>query len=144
MPFKKGDPKTSAAAIKGNKGVRRGPWNETWQQKNPERYDSIIQLRKKLGRATIAKCMKNDPQFHSKAGKLSRVYENIAAEDLKKRFDKIFLPYVVCDRICVSEKGIVFVEIKRTRTSKSHLTPKQREFKTICEHFGMPYEVVYV
>ena len=66
----------------------------------------------------------------SKMGKLSRIYENEVAKTLK--YDKVFLPNEICDRVCVKNGQIFFVEIKHPNEK---LRPKQEEFKNIVKEF---------
>ncbi len=73
----------------------------------------------------------------SEFGKKSRMYENKAIEHIMQDFDKMFLPYEVCDRIAVKNGEIYFIEVKK---KNQRLRPKQDEFKNIA---GSKYKVIF-
>ena len=73
----------------------------------------------------------------SKAGKNSRKYEKAVADRLQKKFDYIFEPSHIFDRIAIKDNQLSFVEIKKDKDEK--LKPKQKEFKEICIKLGYNY-----
>ena len=76
--------------------------------------------------------MKNNITWSKKhlsmMGKLSRKFENEMAEKIKGNYDYMFLPQSVCDRICIKNGKIFFIEIKK---GKDKLKEKQKEFKKL-------------
>jgi len=80
--------------------------------------------------------MKKTRNDFSEMGKKSRYYENLIEKKLVSRFDMMFKPYEVCDRICIKNGEIFFLEIKNKNNQR--LTDKQRLFKNIArERFIM-------
>ena len=77
----------------------------------------------------------------SAAGKLSRVLENKRAKQISKKFSLMFQPFEVCDRICIKDRKIVFVEIKKVGQRLSH---KQLIFRSLCDELGYQYIVEYI
>jgi hypothetical protein len=75
------------------------------------------------------------------AGKRSRLRENSVVKRIDGEYDRMFLPYVVCDRIAIKKGRLIFVEIKKSRREK--LKPGQQEFKDICEKMGIEYRIHY-
>ncbi len=53
----------------------------------------------------------------------------------------MFLPQSICDRICIKNEKIVFVEIKH---KGQKLRPKQQEFKELCNKLGYEYIIEYI
>ena len=66
----------------------------------------------------------------SEMGKKSRIYENLVEQKIKSKFDLMFKPDEVCDRIGIKDNKIFFIEIKNIKNKR--LTEKQREFKNIA------------
>ena len=123
MKFKKNDPFTKEMAKKGGK---------ISAEKHPEN------LNRKVG-GTFP------PEYHTKehcsnAGKHSRIRENAKAKELIPNYDNMFLPNEVCDRICIKDGKVIFLEIKKNGYG---LRTKQKEFKEICDTNGYKYQVEY-
>ena len=118
MVFKKGD---SEASTCGRKGGSKG------------------------GGGRYLKKVNQNREHQSRAGKMSRYWEQLAISRLVKDYDKIFKPFRVCDRICIKDGEIIFVEVKRKRNGKKEkLRPLQEEFKNLCEKLGYRYEIIYI
>ena len=81
--------------------------------------------------------MNNDSEIQRKRGRKSREFENIIAERLKLENDYVFLPYEVCDRICIKDGSLFFVEIKQPKRVSGRgyeyfpLTEKQLLFRRL-------------
>jgi len=136
MTFKKNDLKTRVAASKG--GSRT-------QQMRPE-IKRNLELRNLPLLRKQCREFNADREHQKRAGKRSRYWENKKIRDLTKSFDEIFQPYEICDRICIKDGKLVFVEVKRKNGSRSgrELSKKQLGFKKFCEHAGIPYTVEYI
>ena len=68
-------------------------------------------------------------------------WENKKAEEIKDNYNHMYKPSVVCDRICIKDGKIVFVEIKQTG---QNLRKQQQEFKELCEKLGYEYIIEYI
>lgn len=145
MPFKKGDIITVKAGIKGNIGKRKGVGSKTWRQENPEKYTQIVEDRRKRGKQQMSEINRN-VAHQQNAGQMSRYWENQKAEELKSQYDEIFQPSSVCDRICLKDGKLTFVEIKQKkgRPFQINLTETQKRFMKLCQEAGYNYEVVYL
>ena len=62
----------------------------------------------------------------------------MAIEGIKGEYDKIFLPYEVCDRIAVKNGKITFIEVKK---KVEKLREKQKEFSKIVKK---KYRIVFI
>jgi hypothetical protein len=87
---------------------------------------------KKFGKIGFIKLIEKNPNALSEMGKKSRQYENEAINVIKNKFDHIFLPNEVCDRIAMKNDKIFFIEIKRNERH-SKLTEKQTLFKELIK-----------
>ncbi len=57
----------------------------------------------------------------------------------------MFLPQSICDRICIKDGKIIFIEIKRDKSSEGRkLSKKQQEFKNLCDKLGYEYVIEYI
>lgn len=136
MVFKKDDENTKKSAQKG--GLMS-------QKKHPEIAKTLASRRNKKPYSEKCKTFNMNIEHQRKAGKLSRIYENKAIEAMASRYDKIYQPFRVCDRICIRNGKIVFVEVKHTRNGKREkLKPLQEEFKNLCEKLGYEYEIINI
>ena len=95
----------------------------------------------KKGGSTTWRKYNSDKNHQINAGKKSRIWENAKAEEMKQTYTEIFQPFVVCDRICVKNNQIVFVEIKKIGQK---LSEKQQQFQKLCEMLGYKYIVEYI
>ena len=136
MTFKKNDAKSKEAAIKG--GLAGGP---ACQKMHPKVVKNLMQYSKSPEERRIIiedaerKLVEKYPDIHSRAGKLSRKFENEVAKTLEG--DVIFLPQEICDRIAIRNGKVYFIEIKHTGQK---LRPKQEQFRNIVKE---QYEIVY-
>lgn len=140
MVFKKNDLKTTEAAKKGAKRkieLYGSNFTKLWQ--NPEwGKRSAERSRERLNKYRASLTKEELIQQCRKAGKNSRKYEKEIVETrLKNKFDFIFYPTHVCDRIAIKDNTIHFIEIKKDKHEK--LKPKQKEFQSICKRIGIPY-----
>ena len=128
MTFKKGEEKTKLAGSKG--GLKT------------QEVHSEVQSNLTLGRKGDTYRKFNTNKEHQiNAGKMSRHWENLKAEEMKKRYDEVFQPFVVCDRLCVKDEKIIFVEIKK---SGQILSEQQKIFQELCNKLGYSYVVEYI
>lgn len=85
------------------------------------------------GRLGHKRAIENHPDLCSRAGKVSRVFENEMLEEIKERFAILFKPNEVCDAIGVKDDEIVFIEIKKP---KLNLRPKQKQFASLITNIN--------
>ena len=73
----------------------------------------------------------------SKAGRRSRLHENIVAMRIKPSYDHFFQPFQVCDRIGIKNGRLCFIEIKGNGHGSRKLTKEQSDFKAIIESMSL-------
>jgi len=122
-----------ATGISGNNILKKLWKDEEWSRK--KRKESSERIKK----VNLAMTKEEFREHCSNAGKKSRKRENRIIERIREDYDKLFMPFRVCDRIAIKGNKIIFIEVKK----KSHrkLTPKQQEFKEICEKLGFEYHI---
>ena len=130
MVFKKNDLKTIESAKSGAKRRRElygsnftKLWKDIeWSKKSAERS------RERLKRFRSSLTEEELIQQCKKAGRNSRKYETEVVETrLKNKFDTIFYPTHICDRIAIKNNTIHFIEIKKNKHEK--LKPNKKNFK---------------
>lgn len=136
MTFKKGEAKTKLAGKKGGK---------TTQNLHPEVISNLEHGRN----AKSFQMLNRNHEHQVNAGKRSRYWENLKAKELSKYYDEMFLPSMICDRICLKEGKLIFVEIKRKdngelKAIQIKLSKTQKHFQDICKKLGLEYKVVYI
>ena len=133
--FKKKDEKTLNAGRKG--GLKT-------QEIHPETKKYL-----ELGRrGQTFKKFNSNVEHQRNAGRMSRVWEQKVADMLTREFDRVYLPQCICDRICIKDGKITFIEIKKIKhidfKKPKDLTPLQEEFKNFCNKYGYAHEVIEV
>ncbi len=132
MVFKKNDETTKLAAQKG--GLKA-------QENHPESAQIMNQRRDTTIYSEMCKKMNSNKEHQRIAGKMSRKAENEKAKILQNKYEKIYQPFRVCDRICIKDEKIVFIEIKQVGQK---LRPLQEEFRKQCEKLGYEYIIEYI
>lgn len=89
----------------------------------------------------LEKLNKNRNTNYSEMGKKSTYYENIKSKEIEKEFDLMFKPNEVCDRICIKENKIIFIEIKGKNKALSH---KQKVFREFCKNNNLNYRIEFI
>jgi hypothetical protein len=123
MKFKKDDEWTRKCGKKGNLATLK-------------KYKKLGRVFKKDDTWTI-ECRKKSHEtrktlgHYSMMGKLSRFYENRVARQLNPKFNKIWQPQEICDRIAIKNGNIFFIEIK---TRNRELTKNQKEFQKLAKN----------
>ena len=121
-----------ATGLSGNNILKKLWKDEKWSEKKRKESKEYIE--------TFNNSM-NAEEFREhcrNAGKKSREREKRVIDKIRGDYDKLFMPFRVCDRIAIKGNEIVFIEIKK---HKEKLRPKQREFKEICERLGFEYHI---
>lgn len=115
-------------------------FTELW--KNEEwRKEKIKKARETMTSYNKSMTKEGFSKHCSKAGKKSRERENKVSKRIKGKYEKIFQPFVVCDRIAIKNGKVVFIEIKKDKTDK--LKPKQKEFRDLCNEMKIEYKIHY-
>lgn len=132
MVFKKNDETTKLAAQKG--GLKA-------QEKHPESAQIMNKRRDTTIYSEMCKKMNSNKEHQRIAGKMSRKAENDKAEMLQNKYEKMYQPFRVCDRICIKDGKLIFVEIKK---QGQELRPLQKEFQKLCQELGYNYTIEYI
>ncbi len=107
--------------------------DQEWRKKKAESSRQIlIKINNRMSKEEFS-------EFCSRAGKKSREREKRIAEQIKKDYDRLFIPSRICDRIALKDNKLVFIEIKPKYRQK--LRPKQEEFRQLCERLGFEYKI---
>ena len=82
----------------------------------------------KLRNKMLSNLRNCDSAIQARRGSKSRNHENRVAKLLYKEYDQVFTPSAVCDRICIKNGRVFFIEIKQVG---QQLRPKQEQFKQL-------------
>ena len=126
-------------AYKRNK-LFGNPLNKLWE--NPEwKKQALKRSSEQIKKFNESLTKEQLSKHRSEAGKKSRLYENTVGERIKSKFEQLFLPSVVCDRIGIKNGKLIFIEIKKAKTEK--LKPNQEKFRKICNQMEIEYIIEY-
>jgi hypothetical protein len=115
-------------------------WQSSWLLKETTKMHEFTQnerkkggrVRNKLYPGMSRRLLANvkTSQTQSELGKRAREYEKIKTMELRKKFDKVYFPTSVCDRIAVMGTKVYLIEIKKPG---SKLSRDQARIKNLLD-----------